>query len=499
VVPVFVENYGLEVNVETDPLRVDGKTLLIKPGEFGEFIVSAKNIGSVEGDFDEFGRELSNRRVMEQTDPFTFVINPNTDFDCRDVGSGNILRGNPYNGTDDECWDANNQMKPGRVELADEDDFGPAGALRADRDEDNDGLADEDAPEDWRTDPTAIVFHGQAIFQVMPHSYSVPPPAASGESLTLAVSPFRHPLTRPGVYPFRVTGDSRDAKSLGLAPMDPSGNYRQGAHDIAFVEVDSFFDPQVAVQPSEPSAKPGVPHTYVVEGTNMGNKNDSMTLALEFLDFNQAGCTLTTMGTDPGCPFRAVPTIIQDPDWTDAAGLATGFGPLEPLGSETDTFIVAVPSDWSGMEDTVYEFVATVTSAGDPAVENSVTIGQTVRATKESMTRYIGLEIRELIAEIEDANAQGIKTGGLLPIAMKPAQKKADQALELILAGKFPQASNALSSNIRIMEAFLHALDGFNGKGTKIPAEMDSDWRMRANAIIQDMGFAEASSEPSAP
>jgi hypothetical protein len=82
---------------------------------------------------------------------------------------------------------------------------------------------------------------------------------------------------------------------------------------------------------------------------------------------------------------------------------------------------------------------------------------------------------------------------------MKPAQKKADQALELILAGKFPQASNALSSNIRIMEAFLHALDGFNGKGTKIPAEMDSDWRMRANAIIQDMGFAEASSEPSAP
>ncbi|NIP95658.1 MAG: hypothetical protein GWO24_20320, partial [Akkermansiaceae bacterium] len=95
-VPFFVENYGIEVEVETDPadpLRVDGKTLKVKPGEFGQFIVSVKNIGSVEGDFDAFGRELTNRMVNDQTDPFTFVINPNTDFDCRDTGSGNILRG----------------------------------------------------------------------------------------------------------------------------------------------------------------------------------------------------------------------------------------------------------------------------------------------------------------------------------------------------------------------------------------------------------------------
>nr|NIP95657.1 hypothetical protein [Akkermansiaceae bacterium] len=166
-----------------------------------------------------------------------------------------------------------------------------------------------------------------------------------------------------------MTGDSSDAKSFGLAPIDPSGNYRQGAQDIAFVEVDSFFDPQVAVQPAAPSVKPGVPLTYVIEGTNMGNVDDSMGLALEFLDFNQAGCTTTNMGTDPGCPYRAVPTIIQDPEWTDASTLVSGFGPLEPLGSDTDSFMVTVPSDWEGMENTVYEFVVTVTSAGDPVVK----------------------------------------------------------------------------------------------------------------------------------
>ena len=114
-------------------------------------------------------------------------------------------------------------------------------------------------------------------------------------------------------------------------------------------------------------------------------------------------------------------------------------------------------------------------------------------ATKESMTRYIRHEIIDLIAEIEAANEADIQTGGLLPIAMKPALKKADQALDNILAGKLSNASNSLSSTIKVMEAFVHALDGFNGKGDKIPAELDADWHERAAAIIEDLQVAEDS------
>jgi len=163
--------------------------------------------------------------------------------------------------------------------------------------------------------------------------------------------------------------------------------------------------------------------------------------------------------------------------------------------------MIQVPSDWAGMQNTIYKFVVTVISQNDPSqpqIKNELTVEQTVIATKESMTRYILHEIEELIEEIKNANAQGINTGGLLPIALHPALQKANQALELILSSRINNASNALSSNVKIMEAFIRALDGFNGKGDKIPASIDSDWRERANAVIQDLEIAAANTVISA-
>lgn len=493
---VPVENYGLEVQVEpatNDPaLRVGDKTLMVKPGEFGEFIVSVRNTGSFTGDFDNFSYALSN--LKDQTQPFTFEINQNTDLDCRN-SLGTILRG-------DECFDVNGQLLPGLIELINEDDFGPAGALQEVRDADGDGLADEDPPDEWATVPTLSEFGGQAIFQVEPYAYSSPPPAAPAESLVLAIRPFRHPLTRPGIYPFKVTADSWDAKSYGLAPIDPSGHYRMGANDVAFIQVVSFRDPQIAVDPMTTALKPGVPQTFNVEGSNMGNVVDSLSVGVNFIDFNPAGCTLTTLGTESGCPFRAVPTVIQSSDWTTVSGLFTQINNLEPIGAVPDSFDILVPRDWAGMTDTTYQYEITVVSLDDdqqPPASNTVLVEQTVIATKESMTRYIGLEIRELISEIENANVQGINTGGLLPIASHPALQMIDEALDLILSGDMNKASNTLSSNIRIMEAFVRALDGFNGKGNKIPADMDLDWHARARAIIEDLQLAAASDIASAP
>ncbi len=78
--PVLVENYGVEVFVETDPAdpnRVDDKTLKYPPAKNqpgGDFLVLVKNIGSFPGGFDNFSYELSNQR--DQNAPYAFRDRP---------------------------------------------------------------------------------------------------------------------------------------------------------------------------------------------------------------------------------------------------------------------------------------------------------------------------------------------------------------------------------------------------------------------------------------
>jgi hypothetical protein len=298
-VPVLVENYGLKVEVGTDPddpNRIDDKTLRYPPdksGLGGDFLVSVRNLGSYTGSFENFSYELSNQR--NQAVPFTFIIDPDND------GDGSI----------------------------DEDGFGPAGEIRAVRDEDGDGMADEDPPDNWQTVPPLVDFNAAVLQEIPPHTGS---DNAGIGPLVLRITPFVHPSTSPGLYPFRITADSREAAALSLAAVDPSGNFRLGASDIGFIKVESFYDPQVAIQPAAPAALPGTQVLYTVEGTNMGNSNDSMSVAVEVLDFNADGCDLVDRGTRSGCPYRATVTRI-DPAWTTVGSLATTFGPLEPLGS----------------------------------------------------------------------------------------------------------------------------------------------------------------------
>jgi hypothetical protein len=504
-IPFFVENHGLEVDVspETfDPeLRVDDDTLRIKPGEFGRYVVKVRNLGSVAGDFDSFSRDFSNQRG--QSAPFTFIINPNTDTDCID-SAGIHFQDDPYDGAPDDCFDSAGMIRADRIELIDEDPIGPAGGSEAQRDEDGDGVADEDPADVWASMPTAAGFGMQVISGVPAYSESTPPP---DQSLILELSPFRHPLTAPGRYPFRVVADSSDAARLGLDPVDPSGNFRIGASDVGFIEVNSFFDPEILLLPNQAAGKPGVPIDYTLEGSNGGNDDDSMVLATQFADFNQGGCTLTTLGKLPECLFRAVPTVIPahpdapaEEDWTTIRDVPDMFGPLEPLDIQTDAFRVLPPRDWAGMQDTTYQFVTTVVSVRDsetPPATNSAVAQHTVIATKESMTRYIGLEIRELIGEIESANAIGISTGGLLPIAMHPAELLNQRALDSILAGNPSGATRAHEANIHIMrEAFLRALSGAE---SKLPPDLASGWRARGEAIVEDLTTAAVSDVPSAP
>jgi hypothetical protein len=371
------------------------------------------------------------------------------------------------------------------------------------RDEDGDGWPDEDPVDNWLTLPAGIDLAGRVIASVSAHTLS-------DGLLALDVVPFRHPLTAPGLYGFRVAADSVKAVSLALPNVDASGLRRTGAWDVGYFRVESFYDPQVTTVPLESAAlKPGLAQEYEVEGTNAGNNDDAMSVAVSFLNFNQAGCTLTTMGrlaegADPDCPYRARPTVI-DPEWTDRGGLTPAFPGtyppdlLMPLGSESDLLHVTVPRAWAGMDDTVYEYRITVISQQDPALppaSNWRTVAHRVTATTESMTRYIGLEIQQLIDTILALNAVDVKTAGLLHIAAKPLQMQNEKALEKVLAGDVDGACKTHTTGTRLAAAFLHALEG---SGKKLEEGVYNDLHARGEAILADQTKAAAEAIPSAP
>lgn len=483
----FVRNYAATVDGApgaADPDTVDFDTLLIKPGDTGAYEVRVTNRGSVTGDFDNLRYTLSNER--DQALPYRYVINPNTDFDCISTdGAATHYRGYPYDGIADDCYTPQGTVRGDRQELIDEDGLGPEGQLAAVRDEDGDGLADEDPVDNWQA-----AFEGPGVIA------GVGAYQESSDFRRLLVTPFRHPLTAPGIYPVQILADSVEAKSNGLQPVDPVGQTRVNAEDTVLIQVDAFYDPLIAAQPASESGKPGVGKAYTVEVSNGSNVDDTIDVDTRFVDYNQVGCTLTTLGTAAGCPFRAVPTAVQLA-WTNGK-ISTPAGPLAPLGLVSQNLTIDVPSDWAGMEDTTYQVVFTVTSQGDPEsppASNRRFIEQTVVATMESMTRYIGLELDELIAVLDQANADGVATAGLKPISMQAVQRANNRALASILDGNLRGASRTHAANIRVMEGFVRAL---NGSGKSLPADLFMDLQARAAAIIGDLEVAEASQIPSA-
>ncbi|HXV77263.1 MAG TPA: hypothetical protein VD788_13175, partial [Candidatus Polarisedimenticolaceae bacterium] len=500
-IPIDVDNYALDLDVSaasSDPDQVvDQKTQRIKPGEFAPYEVRVNNLGSVAGAFDNFARQFSNE--PDQSLPFAFVVNQNTDFDCVDAG-GQIYRGYPYDGVADDCYDGAGQVRADRAERINEDPVGPDGALESARDEDGDGVADEDPVDEWRSEPDETMFANRVVLDVPAHASSNPPGSGSSESLILSVSPFRHPLTAPGDYAFRVTADSVEARALGLAATDPSGNARLGAVDVGFIRIESFFEPGIAVEPAGRSAKPGVDQSYQLEASNQGNAEDTVRLVTQIADFNQAGCGLATLGNDPLCPYRAVPTAIPAATWTTLGSLPGAFGPLQPLETDPRQLLVRVPRDWAGMTETTYQIRFTVTSEADtaePAASNFVVVEQTVQPTMESMTRFIRLEVDELIAEIELAAGMGFGTGGVSPILIHPVLLHVDNALEETLAGDLGGAAASHRTAIRAMEAFMRALAG--GGSKSVPMQVGNDWAERGAAILADLAVAEASPIASAP
>jgi hypothetical protein len=340
---------------------------------------------------------------------------------------------------------------------------------------------DEDGPEDaWSA---AWLRAGQPV--PLPAVPDLPPHSQQGDSIQFRVSPLAHPFTRPGVYPFRMWADSVQARAKSLPPVDPRGNRRVDAPVDGTLEVIAFFDPRLSVLPDGAEAGPGDRRGFRIDAVNGANTPDTLTLLTRFLDSNTGRCGLVIRGRQPGCPYRADATAIP-PAWLEGTP-PEALGPLDPSQLATAGFAVRIPSDWTGMQDTVYRFELTSTSTSDPGrppASRTVRIDQTVKATLESRARYIGLEIGELIGEIEKASAAGLPTAGLLPIATRPVQLAHQRAMDRLAAGDPRGATQALNTLVRTTTAFLYAL---GGSGRKLPVAIIADWNARGEAILADL------------
>jgi hypothetical protein len=482
-IPVFVENYALAIDAKPaagDPNRVDDNTLAIKPGQFGEFRITSDNLGSVTDSAFNFVRLRSNQ--PNQTSPFRYFINLNTDFDCRDHAATARFRGYPYDNVADDCYTETGVLRADRTEagLIDEDTFGPGSGPVASRDEDKDGFADEDPPDQWPTNPNEADFKGKALTGVPAH-------ARSSDYITLSISPFQHPLTRPGIYPLEVQADSAGATTRGMAAVDPQRQSRLAAFDTVFIKVESFLDPRVALDPAEWSLAPGNFKTYQVEGANYGNIPDTVEVTAKLLDSNKDGCTLTTKGSGPGCPDRAEITAIPM-SWLSPSILPGTYGPFEPLGSQQLPLTILIPPAWASMENVTYEITFKAKSTADPSVESEVQVlKQHVQATKQSMTRYIGLEIRSFIEDIQRANTTGVGSGGLLPMMAHPIESSQIKALDAIMQNDSSGATRLQQTMIKVLEGFIKQLTP-----KQLPAPYAADWMARATAILADLRLAAA-------
>lgn len=457
-ISVPVANYALKVDLKTrddDPKRVNEHILKVTPGTPGVFELRVKNEGSVEDVMDNFQYALSNR--PQNSEPYVFGIYPNTDFDCVD-SQGTLFYGYPFDNGADDCYDA-------------------SGHVRADRTE----VTADDSTAVWNAGLSAT-----SVANVPAHQWTENP-------VLLTVNVYRHPLTKPGDYPVRIKADSKTARELNLQNSDPANFMRLGAEDVAVMRIESFFEPELTVTPMETAANPRTPVNFNVEASNYGNDKDQFAVQVAFAESDTAGCSLTMNGSGPGCPYRAQITRIDPAAWTTVSELDTYFpmnGLFPPLDVHRDSFSITPPADWAGMQDTVYEFTVSATSTMDPAINKAKkekVVRFKVLATKESMSRYVNLEVSEFLGQIDLAAAQGIAMRGIEPVMLHPVTMMTSKALEQIVAGDPAGASKTLSSAIKVMEAVSRMVTG-----TGLPEPLASDWKARSAAILADLALAQS-------
>ncbi len=282
-------------------------------------------------------------------------------------------------------------------------------------------------------------------------------PAYGSTSVQLSVQPYRHWSTSPGDYPFTISGASQQAPLHDLTATDT---------DNVVVQVLPFYEVDILITPETCMTEPGGTEVYTIEVTNLGNVLDSFDISLYFNDFDGS--------------YRAVPTAIQ-PEWITIDKTSMTMGPGI---SDIATLSITVPSDWEGMENAIYEFIATAISTTTSTASDNDISEFMVQATKESKTRYINLELDALIDMVSSSTIyKGIKNSLLAKFAS--ASHKKEQALDYVIEGRTKQANNMLKAVQGILNAYINQAEAQCGK--YIPKDIADTWSAIAQTIVQDI------------
>jgi hypothetical protein len=226
------------------------------------------------------------------------------------------------------------------------------------------------------------------------------------------------------------------------------------------MEILPFGQPHVNIPINIKEVYPGDTAYYILDVYNLGNVVDNMYLNLVGLDFGSA--------------YEAQPTSIPA-SWVNFDPIWISTTPGNFLKSN---LTISVPANWTGMENTTYDFEVTAYSSITP--DTHTESGQlTVLATPESMMYYVKVELENLENDVNSLSTD-IK-GGLLA-KIHGAQDKLDQAFERYLLGDDPPASNLFRTVQNKLEAFIHLVEAQRDKKLSV-AEAD-DLIMKAQKII---------------
>ncbi|MFB5631130.1 MAG: hypothetical protein ACE5RN_06055 [Nitrosopumilaceae archaeon] len=328
-------------------------------------------------------------------------------------------------------------------------------------------------------------------------------PGATHLLTPLDITPLRDFTTAAGTYEIKITGESIGANKDNLNSPDPSNLVRRDAVNTIEIEIKPFGLPLLRFDQEDltPEVRiPGVTVGFETQVTNGGNAADTIAIEKALLDSNSGACSLTDRGNgNLLCPYRAQITVIQDEWTTFEENIPLSTGELSSKNTVPDTSVstewlsnVMIPSDWAAMEDTTYQLFIKITSMhkDDPnppgtPVTNEITQNLVITATKESMMRYIGLELDELKQKLTNTSLEDGAITGLLAILEHPVTDTYNNAFEDVLSDKFNPANKKLSTLQKQVEAFLLALGGIDGSD-KLDVEGD-DWKASGEAIMEDI------------
>ena len=185
---------------------------------------------------------------------------------------------------------------------------------------------------------------------------------------------------------------------------------------------------QVSISPDVVEVEPGETAPFIVNVDNIGTAEDDYNMNVEDLPVEFAWeFSENPVENLPGGELRNVDLSI-----TPAHDLAI----------------------W---DDMPFVFHARATSATDPSISDATTATVIVKviATPPSKVRYVDELLDALIEEVEAADIQqGVKNS--LLSKLENAERKKEQGLAYIEAGRNPPGANMLEAAINILEAYLN-------------------------------------------